>query len=1629
LNQLTQFLPENVLPRFRYIIFKDLQKTVNLPLENWDGKTLQRVKQLLMRFSNLSNSIKPQKCKPFAQHIVPILNRLIASQEESIQQALSDATMSLVHSLGHVFTESDFKDLEATLISKISSKPIITPSNRESAAKSLETVVKFSQRKTQVLQALFLKLNDPEFRETLPSIILALKKLFDEDSTGDNFQLIRDLVFILKEGPAYSTVLSSLELINLLLKSSKPQDGIKELCCFLLSTYLVNDGELLPDKGLSRVSIKSLIVSASNFCISMDSSLTSLPGMNMIPDLLSHEDPNLQGHTVLFLTNLLKNEIDASKVRSQFEQITDFIKITSSNQSLSKAVEGIKNLLPFFLLDHPDLYISSVECILNLTKFVTYWSTQIDLISCLSDIDWRFLHSLSPSSEKDMFLYEENALQYFINCLSSHDKRVREGSLKFVFALSKNIYGPKFIHKVNSPEINRIELISAKYLKHCFEDSSDEPFDVSTEWFISFLVAELLKSVDGPRITSISGALFILLEKYPDATEWLRKFDHPSPPLLFYVLQVAEMYSEIVDWQYLGRMLKLASKLMVKWSQTMQAKEPILPAMVLEGQKRLGNLIVRYLKMLHIVLIEAKIDAILNFEEKRTLPVVENDQKVRTSSPSFARKIRNSIPFAGDRRSSKDVPKPLSPVVDLEKSSDEVPQHEFYKKVNQAYQTSKIQTSKSSNLSDLLSGVLESLQILLRNIEFSVISDFAEIILTSLTGLLQSTYDDLPSRCIFTATSVLSALFQVKPTPSEIQLPSSYEADLVDKLMETPLSLMSLRLTDAQMTTQPGSHLSESALNHQKSYKQMVDARLQEINFNAKKGSSSVQDFIRIFEPIVICAMRRYTVSTDERIQKAVLKLLTSLMQLRVNYSLLDSEGIFVKILLNQLSTAEANLWRDAKMVIPSIFLFLVLLSGEKKSKTFVTKSEVINLCNSLNAAGLSAETHAIPALSPIVDDIFSLETISESASKEVILSMILNMSTTCSSFPLLIHILKYYRLTDINLWRSVSARIVHFFTGRIYVENFELNLKFSEEKELELIRVVFENCTGGVLEANEDSFKELLENSLVAMKRHKTSAIARVLFSILHLIISQPAIHGILQKFNMADIFTALLEYSDRILKFETLILIQHITRQRIAENIQIPSLKGQNITCYALNLQMSIVSQDTTSKYKSATSKLAKIFNGHLEEFLLDDILTNVSMKSTRTRSEIKLYLSAEKEEFKSALHGASPLIRRNMIFLMESDVNIDENLVKKTFAENRIRSIRKLVRLLEPNQLAWKDIISKLALSVPSKRLRFELSKIFDFEFQIDAHLVSSPSVMTTIMSLTRRQLRLKILLQDLECRDDLVTECYESIIDELKILYEVRDVISLINLSFSSTSPECILLRKILSILSYTPGKEEEFRKPAFASEIGEPNELEDKEIISQTVRNFRAFGYGTRQCFLSLWTGLQQVIMSKTSTDLNIGSGREEEIDSMVDAVRGLTVLTMLAFRKFYSEKSYAGSPVVSPLQYYPRCPLPRVLEAEPDLCSFLQISSEWLSSDPESQGPSTLLNGATCAPFYFRKQGISPMTSARSSSSGLEVENTEASSDGSWVPDLNSSTQFLFDLFLRWFHFAIHENPEGLDQF
>jgi len=57
---------------------------------------------------------------------------------------------------------------------------------------------------------------------------------------------------------------------------------------------------------------------------------------------------------------------------------------------------------------------------------------------------------------------------------------------------------------------------------------------------------------------------------------------------------------------------------------------------------------------------------------------------------------------------------------------------------------------------------------------------------------------------------------------------------------------------------------------------------------------TSVASYIRLFEPLVIKSLKQYTVTSQVALQQQVLDLLAQLVQLRVNYCLLDSDQVFV---------------------------------------------------------------------------------------------------------------------------------------------------------------------------------------------------------------------------------------------------------------------------------------------------------------------------------------------------------------------------------------------------------------------------------------------------------------------------------------------------------------------------------------------------------------------------------------------------------------------------------------------------------------------------------------------------------------------------------------------------------------
>ncbi|XP_071871538.1 huntingtin isoform X2 [Bombus fervidus] len=182
------------------------------------------------------------------------------------------------------------------------------------------------------------------------------------------------------------------------------------------------------------------------------------------------------------------------------------------------------------------------------------------------------------------------------------------------------------------------------------------------------------------------------------------------------------------------------------------------------------------------------------------------------------------------------------------------------------------------------------------------------------------------------------------------------------------------------------------------------DRKFSSIFKNLSRSSdqkTSVASFIRLFEPMVIKSLKQYTVTSSVSLQCQVLMLLSQLVQLRVNYCLLDSERIFIGFVLKQFEFIEEGHVKQTEDLLPKIFNFLVHLSYEKNhSKAIIGIPKIIQLCDGLMASGQPALTHCIPALTPVVEDVFLIRNASSNpteqreleTTREVLISMLLRL-------------------------------------------------------------------------------------------------------------------------------------------------------------------------------------------------------------------------------------------------------------------------------------------------------------------------------------------------------------------------------------------------------------------------------------------------------------------------------------------------------------------------------------------------------------------------------------------------------------------------------------------------------------
>lgn len=129
------------------------------------------------------------------------------------------------------------------------------------------------------------------------------------------------------------------------------------------------------------------------------------------------------------------------------------------------------------------------------------------------------------------------------------------------------------------------------------------------------------------------------------------------------------------------------------------------------------------------------------------------------------------------------------------------------------------------------------------------------------------------------------------------------------------------------------------------------------------------------------------------------------------------------------------SIYRLPEELIPKVFQFLVQLSYSKQhSKCIIGVPKIIQLCDGLMASGQPPLTHCIPALEPIVEDIFLTRNKSNTSdmkeletTREVLLPMLLRLSEYKQVVSLLILILEdsKYCVDNTEKWLGWSKQVL----------------------------------------------------------------------------------------------------------------------------------------------------------------------------------------------------------------------------------------------------------------------------------------------------------------------------------------------------------------------------------------------------------------------------------------------------------------------------------------------------------------------------------------------------------------------------------------------------------------------------
>ncbi|MGH0149362.1 UNVERIFIED_CONTAM: hypothetical protein FKN15_015158 [Acipenser sinensis] len=388
---------------------------------------------------------------------------------------------------------------------------------------------------------------------------------------------------------------------------------------------------------------------------------------------------------------------------------------------------------------------------------------------------------------------------------------------------------------------------------------------------------------------------------------------------------------------------------------------------------------------------------------------------------------------------------------------------------------------------------------------------FLRSALDVLSQLLElATLHDI-GKCVEEILGYLKSCFCREPTMATVcvQQVDVYQHALRMEMTDDLHGLHLSRQADTAGATATNKSSTLGSFYHLPPYLKLFDV-LKATHANYK---NAIHNHIRLFEPLVIKALKQYTTTTSVYLQRQVLDLLAQLVQLRVNYCLLDSDQVFIGFVLKQFEYIEVGQFRDSEAIVPNIFFFLVLLSYERyhskqiigipkiiqlcdgimasgrkavfigfvlkqfeyievgqfrdseaivpniffflvllsyeryHSKQIIGIPKIIQLCDGIMASGRKAVTHAIPALQPIVHDLFVLRGSNKAdagkeleTQKEVVVSMLLRLIQYHQVQEMFILVLQQCHKENEDKWKRLSRQIADIILPMLAKQQMHLD-------------------------------------------------------------------------------------------------------------------------------------------------------------------------------------------------------------------------------------------------------------------------------------------------------------------------------------------------------------------------------------------------------------------------------------------------------------------------------------------------------------------------------------------------------------------------------------------------------------